>query len=61
MAESAVGDGYTCNYCGQFVRWRDAHYCGEYSAQVTIPLDTQLLSRIAVALERIAEAMEKLG
>ena len=59
--------GYRCAYCGTWLSGTDPHWCEkmhpnwtpEWNRQnVQPPLDNPALQRIALALERIADALE---
>ena len=65
---STVGMGYRCSICHQFVSWGNSHYCTgatPYPYQPPAPArpmppdHTHVFSRIAAALERIAQALEQ--
>ena len=51
--------GWTCPNCGVWVAFGVPHTCNPYQ-YAFLPADySQLLNRIAVALERIAASLEK--
>lgn len=59
--QTSSGDGYICGRCGQWVPYNGTHNCmnSYYSIWPTYIFDNILLDRIAKALERIADALEK--
>ena len=55
---TALG-GYTCGWCGGWVKYGVKHECPCYTIAVGEP--TRDWGRVANALERIAAALEKLA
>lgn len=51
--------GYTCEACGLWIDGGGPHHCR--TSLWPIPGSSPELSRIAAALERIADALEKIG
>ena len=61
MTGVSTQDGWTCSYCGQFVPVNTYHNCPNLQTITGSYTDWSLLEeRKANALERIADALEKL-